>query len=417
MCLNPIKVGHDRYPCGKCYECIKSKQMDYAQMMMHQAVKRHSCHFVTFTYSDRTRPIRCLDRQTGEVSWLDYPNYWRAKYLDIIESYKIMSHSLWRKYIHLELPHLGAVGSVNVISASLRRRDFRLWLKKARVTYERKFGCKLPDFSYFCVGEYGEKTFAPHYHAMFFGLDECQLSFMTALWKRDYGFVYTKQVPVMSSQDVSRCCMYVAKYMNKGCYDCPELTREDSIMEKPRILCSSGMAVRDGLRSILTLDGRLPLYGGSYDLKDVEQVIGRLKSCFGQQSLTVGKHFYQRALRVPNETLHKPSLNNDSEVVAYQITYAACYEQDKVRIYKQFHEPSKSKFKASPLQVAISYVLSNMARSRDNQERREHYELFEASADLREVYSSFEDYWSSILSSMQETARTKRQRDVCKSVF
>ena len=51
-------------------------------------------------------------------------------------------------------------------SGSLSIRDYQLFLKKLRQHVHREYGLKI---RYFLVGEYGEKTLRPHYHAIIFG--------------------------------------------------------------------------------------------------------------------------------------------------------------------------------------------------------------------------------------------------------
>lgn len=94
-------------PCGQCIGCRLEKSRQWAVRCMHEA----SCHrensFVTLTYADEFLPP----------------------------------------------------------SGSLDRRAFPLFMKRLRevVGYER--------VRYFYCGEYGERTFRPHYHALLFGLD------------------------------------------------------------------------------------------------------------------------------------------------------------------------------------------------------------------------------------------------------
>ncbi len=47
---------------------------------------------------------------------------------------------------------------------TLRKRDVQLFLKRLRKNYKYDNHIK-----YFCCGEYGGKTFRPHYHLIIFG--------------------------------------------------------------------------------------------------------------------------------------------------------------------------------------------------------------------------------------------------------
>lgn len=407
MCLHPVRVGRDTYPCGKCLECIKSKQLDYAELMFTQAAKKHTCHFVTFTYDNDRLPIRCLDRQTGDIFYIDdccdINNYLRNFYF--------RSKKLDKPFAHEDHGYRWQM------CQSLRRRDLRLWLKRERMRMQR-LGTPLPDFTYFAVGEYGEKSYRAHYHAMFFGLTTEQLNSICASWKKDFGYCLIKELPVLSSPDLARCSMYVAKYMNKGCADCPELLKDGSLMEKPRIMSSSGLSEREGLRSLFTLDGKLSIFATTFDKSDLNRVIERMNFDFGGKKFIIGKHFYKYALGIPNETFHQIANDaNKFSSIDFQTTFEVYYESErKIYVHEVQREISTSRFKASPLQVALSYMLRSRVRKEDSILQAENLRNFFA-ADLVEVFGNFENYKSCLLANEEKTLQIKRQKDVSRSVF
>lgn len=93
-------------PCGNCAFCGATKRSDWA-LRLHYEAKKHLCKkFITLTYAD--------------------------------------AHLHWKNGV-----------------SQLNKRDVQLWLKKVRRT-----GAKV---RYFLVGEYGSKTFRPHYHVLLFG--------------------------------------------------------------------------------------------------------------------------------------------------------------------------------------------------------------------------------------------------------
>lgn len=93
-------------PCGICAFCCATKRSDWA-LRIHYESRRHVVKkFVTLTYADANL------RWKGGVSQLD-------------------------------------------------KRDVQLWLKRVRRT-----GATV---RYYAVGEYGSKTFRPHYHVLLFG--------------------------------------------------------------------------------------------------------------------------------------------------------------------------------------------------------------------------------------------------------
>lgn len=421
-CLNPVKVGRDTYPCGKCYECIKQKQMDYAQLMYFQAFKKHSAHFVTLTYDDDYLPIKfgLIEKDSDEMKVDFIYNY--KKLQPLREFYFQLCDQSQKDFHRRLLGHQLYIlddGTEIRLCQSLNRRDFRLWLKRCRVYYEREFGKKLSDFSYFAVGEYGEKTYRAHYHCCFFGLTKEEVFYLCHSWP--YGFALPKELPLYSSVDVARCVMYVAKYMNKGCANCPELDLENSLMEKPRILCSSGMAVRDGLRSLLTLGGQLSLYSKFYFVDDIKKVIDNMAFEIAGQHYIIGKHFYRYALSVPNETYHDKivgSYQRDDYQTSFEVIGTGVKDnREIIQIVEKRHDVSSSRFKASPLQIAISFVLRDMGVQRDLESKRESFELFESEPLYRETFGDFPSFLEHLRKSKEQTLRERYKKTAKKSVF
>ena len=84
---------------------------------------------------------------------------------------------------------------------SLYKRDYQLFFKRLR-----KAG---KVFKYYLCGEYGSKTFRPHYHFIGFGLSEDDLDLIQETW--DKGHVEIGTVTMKS-------CNYVAGYIQKKLY-------------------------------------------------------------------------------------------------------------------------------------------------------------------------------------------------------
>lgn len=93
-------------PCGHCAFCCATKRSDWSLRLHYEAKLHIGCQFVTLTYAD------------NELHWKSG-------------------------------------------QSQLVKRDLQLWFKRVR-----KMGHK---FRYFAVGEYGSKTFRPHYHIIVFG--------------------------------------------------------------------------------------------------------------------------------------------------------------------------------------------------------------------------------------------------------
>lgn len=86
----------------------------------------------------------------------------------------------------------------------LQRRDAQLWIKSLRKAVEPL------KIRYLIVGEYGDKTNRPHYHALIFGLGKRYAQLFAETWGK--GFCYTGEVTPES-------CAYVARYTLKKLTD------------------------------------------------------------------------------------------------------------------------------------------------------------------------------------------------------
>lgn len=93
-------------PCGNCAFCCATKRSDWALRLHYESRLHATKKFVTLTYAD--------------------------------------SHLVWNHGI-----------------SQLSKRDLQLFFKRLR-----RLGCQI---RYYAVGEYGSKTFRPHYHIILFG--------------------------------------------------------------------------------------------------------------------------------------------------------------------------------------------------------------------------------------------------------
>lgn len=107
-CQTPIYLHKQDMvvPCGKCVFCGASKRSDWALRLFYEGKQHLVKKFVTLTYAD----------------------------------------------CHLHWKHG---------QSQLYKRDIQLWLKRIRAANGK--------VRYFAVGEYGSKTYRPHYHVLLFG--------------------------------------------------------------------------------------------------------------------------------------------------------------------------------------------------------------------------------------------------------
>lgn len=106
-------------PCRKCVGCRLSKSREWANRVIMEQTYHGSSWFLTLTYDDQhLRPAMPVDSSTGEIL---------------------------------------------SVHATLVKDDLQRFFKRLRKNSKQKI-------RYFASGEYGSKTYRPHYHLLIFGL-------------------------------------------------------------------------------------------------------------------------------------------------------------------------------------------------------------------------------------------------------
>lgn len=295
MCLKPVQTrirnavtGSTRkqaVPCGKCIECLRRKQNDYAFIMAEHAKTHSKLDLVTLTYRDSSIPfagvLEAYIPDSGEVIeksgifWLN-PGYHHEvrkayyrngapsghqmevpiHYLDGLESAKVEHHVgvFFGTEIDIVTPpksvFTAKVGSTlpdadvrAVVTSSLRREDVKQVLKHARIRFRRIFGYNA-KFKYFEVGEYGEKRSRPHYHLLFFDAPDTFLEIFRQIWFEKYGTTDHEPVVARGADNLAtaheKVSRYLAKYLAKGCFEKPFCRL--GYVERPRRISSTKLA-------------------------------------------------------------------------------------------------------------------------------------------------------------------------------
>ena len=163
-----------RVPCGHCIECLQRQQNDWMQRIVSQARESGSMCFMTLTYDEDHVPIRYSHSGSGEIFM------------------------------------------------TVSKRDVQNWIKAYRIRLERR-GCDT-KFKFFITSEYGPLHLRPHYHCLFFGINDLQAQEMAAAWQK--GHVDVKHVKPVKKGDslddaFSQVAGYVAKYCCKGMFENP----------------------------------------------------------------------------------------------------------------------------------------------------------------------------------------------------
>ena len=155
-CDTPFYVNNPRYPiysndrqvpvpCGKCPACLSRRTSVWTFRLKQQAKNANTSYFITLTYDTRFVPITK------------------------------------RGFLTLD------------------KRDVQLYFKRLRKAHPKEVVIK-----YYLAGEYGSKTFRPHYHIILFNAD---IELIHKAW--DKGEVHIGELTEASAA-------YTAKYINKG---------------------------------------------------------------------------------------------------------------------------------------------------------------------------------------------------------
>lgn len=153
LCKKPYMLGVLPCGCGQCLPCRINRRRLWTHRMMLESVKHVSSSFVTLTYNDATLPS----------------------------------------------------------GLTLVPKDLQDWLKRLRRELSPQ------QIRYYAVGEYGDESGRPHYHAAIFGLDpiigggsDGRGGIVQSTWGKGYTFTGD-----LSAQSASYICGYVTKKMTK----------------------------------------------------------------------------------------------------------------------------------------------------------------------------------------------------------
>lgn len=139
-------------PCGKCVFCLQSKRNQWSVRLEEELKVSTSALFVTLTYNERMVPV----------------------------------------------------GSDGLLS--LDKRDVQLFMKRLRRNNKEK------TLRYYLVGEYGENTNRPHYHALIFNLtpdERVAYDLITKAWKKGLKSIGEVHIGKVTPASIG----YVTKYM------------------------------------------------------------------------------------------------------------------------------------------------------------------------------------------------------------
>lgn len=151
-------------PCGKCPPCKLRRVSDWVLRLEHEDKVSSSSHFITLTYDTTTIPIS----ENGFMS--------------------------------------------------LCKKDYQDFMKRLRHLTDS-------TLKYYACGEYGEKNWRPHYHAILFNLDDPRK--VNEAW--DKGQVH---VGTVTSGSIAYTCKYIDKQKRIPAHKMDDRVPEFSLMSK-----------------------------------------------------------------------------------------------------------------------------------------------------------------------------------------
>lgn len=224
------------YPCGKCVVCLNAKSYLLEQCTRYEADKCKYLLFGTLTYRNKDLPtleVVSEDRTDGTtlVSWISRTDRVTKFYQDDLFFERIVNNKEFylRMFLYNKsrLPERNCFGvlfyrDVQLFMKRLRRRIDYAFLKEycknncltiSKLTYEEKKEIlrTVPRYRFLCVGEYGPKTFRPHYHLLFYCNSE---------WLQDKILGLFGEVWTYGRTDIQlsygQASSYVSSYLNSS---------------------------------------------------------------------------------------------------------------------------------------------------------------------------------------------------------
>lgn len=260
-----------RVPCGKCLCCQVNTRSEWTLRLIHEHAFHKYATFLTLTYDDDHLPS----------------------------------------------------------NNSLSKRDLQNFMKRLRINFSRAGLSN--KFVYYAAGEYGDKTFRPHYHLIIFGLNPRDEAHKRLVFKSWPNCKWNKLNDSKTFGLVNKDSIgYVTGYVHKKLYgDLKKEVYTDNGLEAPFALQSAGIGKRYFLKNrsrlarfgYCILDGRkvpIPRY---YKLLDYEY--GNQNYIWNKRNKAVNKMNLDVALKL-----------HSNRVLAYTTLYTR-----SPRVHRWYHSP------------------------------------------------------------------------------
>ena len=156
-------------PCGKCIACRGKLKNEWVIRNKYELRSSVSAIFLTLTYNDENLPL-----------------------------------------IHNLFPTLNKVDYQKFLKR-LRKKDHQVWTEHYKLKNIPKHKWKIPKVRYYLTGEYGDKTFRPHYHAIIYNLHQTTIKHIQEIWGK--GHTHTDKA---EAGNISYVTSYLMKYQENG---------------------------------------------------------------------------------------------------------------------------------------------------------------------------------------------------------
>lgn len=167
-CRTEIAIGNGlNVPCGKCPICHSNRKQDWQFRLEQELKTAESAHFITLTYDD-----------------------------DNIKRSETGQHTLEKKDVQKFLKRLRINQDRANIKSILKQYKWKT------VEEAKELIKEFTKIRYYLVGEYGTHTFRPHYHGIFFNIDNTTLKNTEKIWKHgsiDIGTVTPESINYVTS--------------------------------------------------------------------------------------------------------------------------------------------------------------------------------------------------------------------------
>ena len=187
MCINPIKINGQQFPCGKCVECSKAYQNGLAIRCTEESKDWKHVYMITLTYDDKHLPVKRVKPYmvrhslsdgivlTTYFSSLDEAKRYVNKHDIILDCPIINVFQEVKEYLEkINNPKANAPyqdlerlsGNKAIKFPTQEKGHFQRFINSLRKNLERQGNGE--KVKYLFSSEYGDNTWRPHYHAILF---------------------------------------------------------------------------------------------------------------------------------------------------------------------------------------------------------------------------------------------------------